>query len=133
VLEEAYERERALSDAVRELGSPVIPLGGGVLLVPLIGVIDSGRAQQIIEVVLGAVGRQRALRVLLDISGVPLIDTHVAGVLIQLAQMLRLLGANTTLVGIRPEIAQSIVSLGVDLRDLSSHASLENALRTSGS
>ncbi|HWQ13125.1 MAG TPA: substrate-binding domain-containing protein [Roseiflexaceae bacterium] len=128
-LQEAYERARALADTVRELGSPVIPLGGGALLVPLIGTIDSARAQQVIEAVLGAVSAQRALHVLLDVTGVPIIDTHVAAVLLQLAQMLRLLGARATLVGVRPEIAQSIVSLGVDLRALNSHASLENALR----
>ncbi|HEU5090767.1 MAG TPA: STAS domain-containing protein, partial [Roseiflexaceae bacterium] len=61
-------------------------------------------------------------------SGVPVIDTHVAAVLVQLAQMSRLLGAETTLVGVRPEIAQSIVSLGVDLRGLNAHSSLINAI-----
>jgi DNA-binding LacI/PurR family transcriptional regulator/anti-anti-sigma regulatory factor len=132
ILREAFERERALAGTVRELGSPLIPLGGGALLVPLIGVIDSARAQQIIDTVLAAASQQRAAYVLLDVSGVPLIDTHVAGLLIRMAQMLQLLGARATLVGVRPEIAQSIVSLGVDLRGLTSHASLENALRELG-
>ena len=126
----AYERARALSDTVRELGCPVIPVSAGMMLVPLIGAIDSQRAQQMIGTILHAIEHFRASRVLLDVSGVPVIDTHVAAVLVQLAQMSRLLGAETTLVGVRPEIAQSIVSLGVDLRGLSAHSSLINAITT---
>ncbi len=129
-LHTAFDRERALADTVRDLGCPVIPLGHGVLLIPLIGVINSARAQLIIEMSLATVSSQRATKVLLDVSGVPLIDTHVAAMLIQLAQMVQLLGAKTGIVGVRPEIAQSIISLGVDLRQLQSYASLEVALRT---
>jgi anti-anti-sigma regulatory factor len=128
-LQTTYERERALTDTVRELGCPIIPLGKGTLLIPLIGLIDSTRAQIIIETTLQAVGQYRAQRVLLDVTGVPLIDTHVAGVLLQLTQMVQLLGAETGIVGVRPEIAQSIVGLGVDLRQIRSYASLEMALR----
>jgi anti-anti-sigma factor len=124
----AFERERALADTVRQLGCPVIPLSTSTLLVPLIGVIDSQRAQQIIGMLLHAAETQRAKTILLDLTGVPLIDTHVAGMLVRLAQMLRLLGAHTALVGIRPEIAHSIVSLGVDLSGLTSYASLMAAL-----
>jgi len=126
----AYERERALSDAVRELGCPVIPLGPTALLVPLIGIIDAQRAQQIITTVLQAVEAQRAASVLFDITGVPLIDSHVAGLLINLTQMAQLLGAHVMLIGVRPEIAQSIVGLGLDLRGLATHASLAAALAT---
>jgi DNA-binding LacI/PurR family transcriptional regulator/anti-anti-sigma regulatory factor len=128
-LQTTYERERALTDTVRELGCPVIPLSKGTLLIPLIGLIDSTRAQIIIETTLQAVGQYRAQRVLLDVTGVPLIDTHVAGVFLQLTQMVQLLGAETGIVGVRPEIAQSIVGLGVDLRQIRSYASLEMALR----
>jgi anti-anti-sigma factor len=126
----SYERERALADTVRALGCPIIQLRRGALLVPLIGAIDNRRAQQLSEIVLAAVVRQGTRDVLLDVSGVPVIDTHVAGALIQLAQMIGLVGARTSLIGVRPEIAQSIVSLGVDLRTLSAYASLEDALRT---
>jgi anti-anti-sigma factor len=126
----AYERERALSDAVRELGCPVIPLGPTALLVPLIGIIDARRAQQIITTVLQAVEAHRAARVLFDITGVPLIDSHVAGLLMNLTQMAQLLGAHVMLIGVRPEIAQSIVGLGLDLRGLATHASLAAALAT---
>lgn len=125
----AYERERVLANTVRELGCPIIPLGQGALLVPLIGSIDSRRAAQVIETVLAAVSEQRTIQVLLDVSGVPVIDTHVAGVLLQLAQMVALLGARVALIGVRPEIAQSIVSLGVNLRSIAAYAALEHALR----
>src|SRR4029079_13833619 len=76
-----YERERELSDAVRELGCPVLPLGTTALLVPLIGIIDAQRAQQIIATVLQAVEAHRAASVLFEITGVPVIDSHVAGML----------------------------------------------------
>jgi DNA-binding LacI/PurR family transcriptional regulator/anti-anti-sigma regulatory factor len=128
VIQESLDRERALSDTVRELGCPIIPLGNGTLLIPLIGLIDSARAQVMIETTLQAVNQQRAQRVLLDVTGVPLIDTHVAGIFVQLTQMVQLLGAETGIVGVRPEIAQSIVGLGVDLRQIRSYASLEMAL-----
>jgi anti-anti-sigma regulatory factor len=130
VIRAAYDREQALSQAVVELGSPVIPLGSAALLVPLIGVIDSQRALQIIATVLKAIEVHRANRLLLDVTGVPLIDTHVAGTLVRLAQMARLLGAQAMLIGVRPEIAQSIVGLGIDLRDLNAHSSLADAFAT---
>jgi DNA-binding LacI/PurR family transcriptional regulator/anti-anti-sigma regulatory factor len=125
----AYERERALASTIRELGCPVIPLLDGVLLIPLIGALDSERAQQIMRAVLGAVSRERATAVLIDVTGVPLIDTQVAGALIQLAQMIGLLGARAMLVGVRPEIAQSIVGLGVDLAQLATCPTLASAIR----
>jgi anti-anti-sigma regulatory factor len=130
VIRDAYERERALSEAVRELGCPVIPLGSAALLVPLIGVIDSQRAGQIITTALQAIEVYRADKLLLDVTGVPLIDTHVAGTLVQLAQMARLLGTQAMLIGVRPEIAQSIVGLGIDLGALTAHSSLADALAT---
>jgi rsbT co-antagonist protein RsbR len=108
----------------------VIPLGPTALLVPLIGIIDAQRAQQIITTVLQAVEAHRAARVLFDITGVPLIDSHVAGPLINLTQMAQLLGAYVMLIGVRPEIAQSIVGLGLDLSGLATHASLAAALAT---
>lgn len=128
-LQAAYERERVLSRTVRELGSPVIPLMDDVILLPLIGAIDTERAQQMIKVALEAVARVRATDVLIDITGVPLVDTQVAGALIQLGGMLRLLGARVMLVGVRPEIAQSIVGLGIDLAQIVAAPSLAEAMR----
>jgi anti-anti-sigma factor len=100
-----------------------------VLLVPLIGTVDEQRASQIIETILEGVSREQARHVLLDITGVPLIDTHVAAALIRTAQAVGLLGARIALVGVRPEIAQSIVSLGINLGRISTYATLASALR----
>jgi anti-anti-sigma regulatory factor len=128
-LQLSYERESALSQTVRELGSPVIPLMPGVLLVPLIGVIDSQRAQQIGERVLEAINAMQATMVLLDVTGVPLIDTQVANTLLQTARGAMLLGASVGLVGVRPEIAQSIVGLGIRLPGITAYATLASAIQ----
>jgi len=128
-LHDAYQRERGLANIVRELGSPVIPLLSEVLLIPLVGAIDSVRAQQIIEAVLEGVSSHQATTVLLDISGVPLVDTQVAHSLLQAARAATLLGARVILVGVRPEIAQSIVGLGIELNQLATQPTLAAALQ----
>jgi DNA-binding LacI/PurR family transcriptional regulator/anti-anti-sigma regulatory factor len=127
-LHAAYDRERVLSQTIRELGCPIIPLLPGVLLVPLIGAIDSERAQQIIGTVLEAIGEQRAQTVFLDVTGVPIVDTQVASSLIHTARAAMLLGAQVVMVGIRPEIAQSIVGLGIDLSHLKMFSDLASAI-----
>jgi anti-anti-sigma regulatory factor len=125
----AYDRERALAETVRELGCPVLPVLPGVLLVPLIGSIDTQRAQLIIELVLRGVETYRATRVMLDVTGVPLVDTQVAASLLQTASAATLLGARVSLVGVRPEIAQSIVGLGISLHGLATYPTLAAALQ----
>jgi DNA-binding LacI/PurR family transcriptional regulator/anti-anti-sigma regulatory factor len=127
-LHAAYQRERMLSQTIRELGCPIIPLLPSVLLVPLIGAIDSQRAEQIISAVLTAIGEQQAQTVLLDVTGVPIVDTQVANSLVQTARAATLLGARVVMVGIRPEIAQSIVGLGIDLQQLKIYSTLASAI-----
>jgi anti-anti-sigma regulatory factor len=129
VLQQAYDRERMLASTIRELGCPLIPLLPGVLMVPLVGAIDEQRAQQIIERVLAGVSQEQANRVLLDITGVPLVDTYVAAALMRMAQAVRLLGARVILVGVRPEIAQSIIGLNVDLGTIETRPTLGAALQ----
>ncbi|CAN99104.1 MULTISPECIES: substrate-binding domain-containing protein [Sorangium] len=126
-LQRAYEIERALSETVRELGCPLIPLLPGVLLVPLIGMIDGGRARQVLEKVSEGVSRHRASSVLLDLTGVPFVDARVAETVGMTSRASALLGARVYLVGVRPEIAMSLV--GVDLGVLSTFSSLSAALR----
>jgi anti-anti-sigma regulatory factor len=128
-LRQSYENERILASTVRELGAPIIPLMSGVLLIPLVGALDSARAQQVISAVLDGVGQHHATVVLLDLTAVPIVDTQVANTLIQAAQAATLLGAQVILVGIRPEIAQSIVSLGINLQQIVSQPTLEVALQ----
>ncbi|WP_437841341.1 substrate-binding domain-containing protein [Sorangium sp. So ce1153] len=129
MLAAAYERERALASTVRELGCPVIPLLPGVLLISLIGAIDAARAQQILEAVLSGVAREGARWVLLDVTGVPLVDAETAAALVQTAQATRLLGARVSLVGVGPGMAQSMVELGIELRGISIFQSLAAAVR----
>jgi DNA-binding LacI/PurR family transcriptional regulator/anti-anti-sigma regulatory factor len=128
VIQQAYERERALGATIRELGAPVVPLMQKVLLVPVIGTVDSERAMLLTERVLLAVSDEAAHTVLIDLTGVPVVDTQVANALIQLTRATGLLGARVILVGIRPEIAQSIVSLGIDLKGVQIYHSLAVAL-----
>ncbi|WP_437290225.1 substrate-binding domain-containing protein [Sorangium sp. So ce406] len=127
-LQDAYQRELALSAAVRALGCPLIPLLEGVLLVPLIGELDGDRARQVLDTVAEGVSRNRARCVLLDITGVPLVDAQVAHALQQTHRAAALLGARVVLVGVRPEIAARLVALDVDLGDLATHRSLSSAL-----
>ena len=100
--------------AIRELSTPVIQVFQGVLLLPIIGTVDTERAQQILETVLTRVTDDRAKVLIIDIAGVPVIDTKVADHLIRATAAIRLLGAQTILTGISPQIAQTIVQLGVD-------------------
>lgn len=127
-LQQSLDRERALADTVRELGCPILPLLPGVLLIPLIGALDSTRAQQFIDTMLQGISEHRAHVVLLDITGVPVVDTQVANSLMQATQAATLLGSRIILVGIRPEIAQSIVGLGISLHHLKIEPTLGTAL-----
>ena len=125
---EASEQQQLLLDTVRELSTPLVPLSDQVLVLPLVGTVDSRRAQQIMEVLLGGVAERRARVVILDITGVPVVDTNVANYLLQATQALRLVGAECVLVGITPEVAQTVVELGVDLRTLVTRSDLQGGI-----
>jgi DNA-binding LacI/PurR family transcriptional regulator/anti-anti-sigma regulatory factor len=127
-LRDAYDRELILAATIREISTPIIPLLPHVLLIPLIGTLDTARAHQLIETVLYGVSGAQATEVLLDLTGVPLVDTQVAGALIQVTRAAMLLGAHVILVGVRPEIAQSLVSLGIDLSFVGTEATLSAAV-----
>jgi rsbT co-antagonist protein RsbR len=99
-----------------------------VLVLPLIGTIDSQRAALLTERLLDAIQRERGRTVLIDITGVPVVDTHVAAVLLEAAQAVRLLGAEPVLVGIRAEVAQTIVGLGLDLSRITARRDLRSGL-----
>jgi rsbT co-antagonist protein RsbR len=92
---------------------------------PLIGTIDSGRAQQVMETLLEGVSAHQAELAILDITGVSLVDTQVAQALVRAAQAVRLLGARVMLTGIQPQIAQTLVHLGVDLSEIQTQGSLQ--------
>lgn len=116
---------QAQAAAIQELSSPLMPISDDVLVMPLIGSIDTARAQQILERLLVGVTDHHAHTIIMDITGVPVVDTQVANVLIQAAQGVRLLGARAVLTGIRPEIAQTLVGLGVDLGSIVTRSNLQ--------
>ena len=113
---------------LRELSTPLIPLADSIIALPLIGSIDSRRAQQMLETLLTGVAELGATSVLIDITGVPLVDTQVAQVLVQAAAAVKLLGAQVILTGVRPEVAQTLVGLGVKLPGLIIRATLQNGI-----
>lgn len=108
---------------------PVLPVSRTTLVMPLIGALDGPRLSQVQEQALLAIERLSARRLLLDITGVPVVDRQVAQGLLMVVQAGRLLGASVELIGIRPEAAQSIVALGLDLRGLATFSDLQTALR----
>lgn len=110
---------------IQELSTPIIPITDQVLIVPLIGAIDTARAQRITETLLEAIAQFQTEIVLLDITGVGVIDTHTAQYLLRTAQAAQLLGTRLFLVGISPEVAQTMVHLGVDLSSMRTYGSLQ--------
>jgi anti-anti-sigma regulatory factor len=127
-LESLVETQRNLLGTLRELSSPVIPVFQGIIVLPLIGNIDTHRAAQILEGLLAGIERYRAQVVLMDVTGVPIVDTSVANHLLKAAQAARLLGAETVLVGVRPEVALTMVQLGVDHKGLITRADLQSGI-----
>jgi rsbT co-antagonist protein RsbR len=113
---------------LRELSVPVIPISASTLIMPLVGALDSLRLQHIQEQALRALEHKSARYLVLDITGVPIVDSQVAQGLISVVQAARLLGAQVLLVGIRPEVAQAIVGLGLDLREIYTTSDLQSAL-----
>lgn len=130
---EAYtsEWERTVSlqkTALQELSASLIPVFDKVSVMPLVGTIDTERAKLIMENLLEGITEQRAEVVLLDITGVPIVDTMVAHHIIQATDAVRLIGAKCMLVGIRPEIAQTIVALGIDLKDFATTSTMQRGM-----
>jgi rsbT co-antagonist protein RsbR len=111
-----------------ELSTPVIKLFDGVLAVPMIGTLDSARTQVVMETLLQRIVETGSTLAIIDITGVPTVDTLVAQHLLKTVSAIRLMGAECIISGIRPQIAQTIVHLGIDLQGIASKASLADAL-----
>ncbi|MGQ9627328.1 MAG: substrate-binding domain-containing protein [Anaerolineae bacterium] len=130
--EERARLQREIIEAQRrtilELSTPIVPVLDKVLVLPLVGSIDTARAQQIMENLLQRISQYRIEVVIIDITGVPVVDTKVADHLIQVTRAARLLGARCILVGISPEVAHTIVSLGVDLSGLITGSDLQSGV-----
>jgi rsbT co-antagonist protein RsbR len=112
-----------------ELSTPVIKLFDGVLAVPMIGTLDSARTQVVMETLLQRIVETGSTLAIIDITGVPTVDTLVAQHLLKTVSAIRLMGAECIISGIRPQIAQTIVHLGIDLHGIASKANLADALQ----
>jgi len=123
------ETQTKLVELVRQLSTPLLPLAEGVLVAPLVGQMDEARGQHFMEALLAGIQQFEAKTVLIDITGVPSMDAAVAEQLSRATQAARLLGTETALVGVSPQVAKTIVELGVDFRDLVTYADLRAGLR----
>lgn len=134
VTTEAYQKTR--EELIRrqqrdilEMSTPVIKMWEGIVAVPLIGTLDSARTQIVMENLLQKIVDIGAKIAILDITGVPTVDTQTAQHLIKTVSATRLMGAECIISGIRPQIAQTIVHLGIDIQDIVTRATMEDALR----
>jgi rsbT co-antagonist protein RsbR len=124
-------REQIIADqavAMLELSTPVVRLWKGIVGVPLVGTLDSARTQLVMEKLLETLVSTGAEQAVIDITGVPTVDTEVAQHLLKTVGAARLLGAQCTISGIRPQVAQTIVSLGIEFGDIATKATLADAL-----
>ena len=124
--QEIIERQRI---EVEELSTPVVELWDGILAMPLIGTLDTGRSQVVMETLLEAISSTGSEIAILDLTGVPTVDTQMAQHLMRTVAAARLMGAQCILSGIRPQIAQTIVYLQIELGDIRTEATLSSALR----
>lgn len=124
------EQLRAQQAMLRELSTPLIPLTDDLVVMPIVGSVDSARAQQIIEVLLEGINTYGARTAILDITGVKVIDTQVADALIRAAHAARLLGSQVILTGISPEIAQTLVHLSINLEGIITQRDLRDSLKS---
>jgi rsbT co-antagonist protein RsbR len=116
------------ASVLAELSTPLIPLRDGVLLMPLVGAIDTRRTQQVLEALLEGISAYQAETAIMDITGVKVMDTQVADGLLRAARAAKLLGATVYLSGISAEIAQTLVQLGTDLDQIITFGSLQAAI-----
>lgn len=119
------ERQR---EAIRELSTPIMEVWDKILCLPIVGVIDSLRSAEMTEALLRAVVSSGARAVIIDITGIEVMDTRTADHFVRMAKAVGLLGAECVLTGINPQIAQTIVHMGIDMAGVRTHRSLRDAL-----
>ncbi|MFJ6698039.1 STAS domain-containing protein [Streptomyces sp. NPDC091272] len=133
VEEHAKTREEIISsqaEQLLELSTPVVKLWDGILGVPLVGTLDSARTQVVMEKLLQGLLDSNSTHAIIDITGVPAVDTQVAQHLLKTVVAARMMGAQCTISGIRPQIAQTIVALGIEFGDIATKATLAAALQS---
>jgi anti-anti-sigma regulatory factor len=131
---ELFEREQAeaartaLKKELMRVQTPLIPITDRIMVMPLIGVIDAPRAQAVLESALAGAAERRCEVVILDITGVKKVDEDVIGTLVSTTAALRLLGTQAVVTGVRPEVAQALVAMGVDLRAMLTLGTLQQGI-----
>jgi rsbT co-antagonist protein RsbR len=126
-----YQRERTIAlqqEAIRELSTPVLTLRDRLLVLPIIGILDTSRAQKLTEGLLKSIRDSRAKVVILDVTGVPAVDSAVANHLLQTVEASRLMGAQVIVTGLSSNVAQALVTLGVDLTKLNAVGDLQGGI-----
>jgi rsbT co-antagonist protein RsbR len=118
----------AQSQALMEMSTPVTQIWEGILMLPVVGIIDSKRAQEIMATTLAKISETQAQVFIMDISGVAVVDTQVANHMIQITKATRLMGCESTISGLSPSIAETIVQLGIDVGKVRTTATLKDAL-----
>lgn len=124
-------RNKTKEQLINEMATPIIILWRDILAIPLIGTVDSKRAQQIMEVALNKILATESKIVILDIMGVPTVDSAVASHLIKISQAAKLMGCECIISGISPAIAQTLVRLGIGLGDIITTTTMKDALNLS--
>ncbi|WP_437952691.1 PAS domain-containing protein [Sorangium sp. So ce296] len=123
------DERAAHAAAVRELSTPLIPIADKIVVMPLIGTIDSTRANQVLDTLLDGVVARQASVAILDITGVRDVDSSVADSLVRAARAVGLVGAKVVLTGIKPSVAQTLVELGIDLGSIVTSGTLQSGIR----
>lgn len=129
---ERKEEQRLIerqNDAISELSTPLIPITDDLLVMPLVGTIDSRRADEVLTTLLEGVSKRSVRAAILDITGVAVVDTKVADTILKVAKAVRLLGADVILTGIRADVARTLVDIGADMREITTHSTLQAGVR----
>jgi rsbT co-antagonist protein RsbR len=128
-LQQALAELRRSAITLQELQNPLVPIAQGAVVVPLVGAFDTNRAERFVSELLGGITQHRARTIVLDITGLTMVDTLAVKALLQAADAARLLGAQVVLAGVSPVVAQTIVSLGLELHTLRVERDLQSAVQ----
>lgn len=128
-LQQKMETIQKQAEAIRELSTPAIEVWDGILVMPLIGAVDTARGQSIMNEMLSAIVEKHAKYVIIDVTGVAIVDTSVANHLVQVVRAGQLLGAVCVLTGINPAVAQSLIAIGASLKNVTTLRSLKEGLK----
>jgi len=124
-LQAAIARQAAM---LMELSTPIIPIGDQIVVMPLVGAVDADRARQVVEALVRGVAASRSRAAILDVTGVSAVDAEVADMILRAVRTVRLIGAQVVLTGVRPDVAQTLVTLGIDLSGVITRGTLKSGI-----